>query len=74
MQVVRNVAETAAFLLKDKPNSLKHMINFDPFAEQVLGGTVYQAFLSVTTELPSLEQSFKWYGQETLCGEFYPLG
>ncbi len=46
LQVVRNVSETAEFWLKGQPYSLKNMMNFDPFANQFEGGTVYQAFLS----------------------------
>jgi len=34
------------FWLKGQPYSLYHMLNDDPLAEQFVGGTVYQAFLS----------------------------
>ena len=46
LQVVRNVSESAEFWLKSQPYSLQNMMNFDPLAEQFIGGTVYQAFLS----------------------------
>ncbi|WP_299489353.1 phosphatidylserine decarboxylase family protein, partial [Acaryochloris sp. IP29b_bin.137] len=46
LQAVHNVSETAEFWLKGQPYSLQNMMNFDPLAEQFIGGTVYQAFLS----------------------------
>ena len=46
LQVVRDVSKTAEFWLKGQPYSLQNMMNFDPLAEQFVGGTVYQAFLS----------------------------
>ena len=46
LQVVCNVSQTAEFWLKGQPYSLQNMMNFDPLAEQFVGGTVYQAFLS----------------------------
>lgn len=46
LQAVSNVSDTAEFWLKGQPYSLKNMMNFDPLAEQFVGGTVYQAFLS----------------------------
>jgi len=46
LQVVSNVSDSAPFWLKGQPYSLRNMMNFDPLAEQFIGGTVYQAFLS----------------------------
>ncbi|WP_264325399.1 phosphatidylserine decarboxylase [Romeriopsis navalis] len=46
LQVVCNVSETSEFWLKGQPYALQNMMNFDPLAEQFIGGTVYQAFLS----------------------------
>lgn len=46
LQVVHEVSETAEFWLKGQPYSLQNMMNFDPLAQQFIGGTVYQAFLS----------------------------
>ncbi|SMY33280.1 phosphatidylserine decarboxylase family protein [Photobacterium andalusiense] len=46
LQVVTNVAKSSSFWLKGQPYSLENMMDFDPLAEQFVGGTVYQAFLS----------------------------
>lgn len=46
LQVVKNVSENSEFWLKGQPYSLLNMMNFHPLAEQFIGGTVYQAFLS----------------------------
>lgn len=46
LQVVNDVSETSEFWLKGQPYSLQDMMNCDPLAEQFIGGTVYQAFLS----------------------------
>jgi phosphatidylserine decarboxylase len=46
LQVVENVDENASFWLKGQPYSLSNMMDFDPLAEQFVGGTIYQAFLS----------------------------
>ncbi len=44
LQVVTNVAKSSSFWLKGQPYSLENMMDFDPLAEQFVGGTVYQAF------------------------------
>jgi len=44
--VVKDVALSAKFWLKCQTYSLENMLNFDEFAPQFAGGTVYQAFLS----------------------------
>ncbi|KIX99316.1 uncharacterized protein Z520_04892 [Fonsecaea multimorphosa CBS 102226] len=44
--VQRNVKLHDTFWLKGQSYSLDHMMNNDPRAEQFVGGTVYQAFLS----------------------------
>lgn len=41
-----DVQASAQFWLKSQPYSLLDMMNFDLLAEQFVGGTVYQAFLS----------------------------
>ncbi|HIF9546722.1 TPA: phosphatidylserine decarboxylase family protein [Photobacterium damselae] len=46
LQVVKNVDKSAQFWLKGQPYSLENMMGFDPLAEQFVGGTIYQAFLS----------------------------
>lgn len=46
LQVVENVELNAKFWLKGHPYSLQNMMNFDPLAEQFVGGTVYQAYLN----------------------------
>ncbi len=46
LQVVDNVRETDTFWAKGQPYSLQNIMNFDPLAEQFVGGTIYQAFLS----------------------------
>lgn len=46
LQVVENVELDAKFWLKGHPYSLQNMMNFDPLAEQFIGGTVYQAYLN----------------------------
>ncbi|HIF9197995.1 TPA: phosphatidylserine decarboxylase family protein [Photobacterium damselae] len=46
LQVVKNVEKSAQFWLKGQPYSLENMMGFDPLAEQFVGGTIYQAFLS----------------------------
>ena len=40
------VKKTDKFWLKKQPYSLYDMLDWDPLAEQFIGGTVYQAFLS----------------------------
>lgn len=44
--IAQNVALSDLFWLKGQPYSLENMLNFDEFAPQFAGGTVYQAFLS----------------------------
>ncbi|WP_413516704.1 phophatidylserine decarboxylase associated domain-containing protein [Photobacterium phosphoreum] len=46
LQVVENVELDAKFWLKGHPYSLQNMMNFNPLAEQFIGGTVYQAYLN----------------------------
>ncbi len=46
LQVAKGVKESDTFWLKEQPYSLSNMMDFDPLAEQFVGGTVYQAFLS----------------------------
>ncbi|CAG8794598.1 14942_t:CDS:1 [Dentiscutata erythropus] len=43
---VSNVQLTDNFMGKNQAYSLQNMLDNDPFAEQFVGGTVYQAFLS----------------------------
>ena len=59
--VIANVCESAPYKLakevkwqdqfwvKDQPYSLSHMLDGDPLAEQFVGGTIYQAFLSAAS-------------------------
>ena len=47
-RIARDVKETDRFWLKEQPYSLAHMLNFDGFTSQFVGGTVYQAFLAAT--------------------------
>jgi phosphatidylserine decarboxylase len=44
--VARDVKRTDRFWIKAQPYSLRHMLANDPLAEQFVGGTIYQAFLS----------------------------
>lgn len=46
LQVIENVELDARFWLKGHPYSLQNMMNFDPLANQFIGGTVYQAYLN----------------------------
>lgn len=46
LAIAKDVALSAMFWLKGMPYSLENMLNFDEFAPQFAGGTVYQAFLS----------------------------
>ncbi|CCL99549.1 uncharacterized protein FIBRA_01567 [Fibroporia radiculosa] len=46
LRIRHDVNARDQFWLKGQPYSLYHMLNDDPFAEQFVGGTVYQAFLS----------------------------
>ncbi len=45
-QLATNVQLVDNFWLKGQPYSLRHMLADDPVAEQFVGGTIYQAFLS----------------------------
>jgi phosphatidylserine decarboxylase len=45
-RVATDVEATDTFWLKDMPYSLEHILNYDPLASQLVGGTVYQAILS----------------------------
>ena len=45
-RLARNVKLRDKFWIKDEPYSLYHMFDGDPLAEQFVGGTFYQAFLS----------------------------
>ncbi|KAJ4286150.1 hypothetical protein N0V90_013499 [Kalmusia sp. IMI 367209] len=44
--VARNVKPRDRFWIKGQPYSLVDMLNHDPYYEQFVGGTIYQAFLS----------------------------
>ena len=44
-----NVKWQDPFWIKDQPYSLSHMLDGDPLAQQFVGGTIYQAFLSATS-------------------------
>ena len=45
-QLARDAKLSDRFWIKGQPYSLRHMFADDPIAEQFVGGTVYQAFLS----------------------------
>lgn len=44
--IQQNIQPRDLFWIKSQPYSILHMLNEDPDAEQFIGGTVYQAFLS----------------------------
>lgn len=46
LAIAKNVALDDRFWIKEQPYSLVNMLNFDNYAPQFAGGTVYQAFLS----------------------------
>jgi phosphatidylserine decarboxylase len=46
LTVKQNVALSDTFWIKEQPYSLENMLNWDPYTQQFVGGTVYQAFLS----------------------------
>jgi len=46
LQVKQNVKMSDSFWLKDQSYSLENILNWDEYASQFSGGTVYQAFLS----------------------------
>jgi len=45
-RIARHVKKRDKFWLKGEPYSLAHMLNNDPFTEQFVGGSLWQAFLS----------------------------
>ncbi|KAH0831096.1 Phophatidylserine decarboxylase-domain-containing protein [Lanmaoa asiatica] len=45
-RVATNVRATDEFWLKEMPYSLNHILNYDPLASQLVGGTVFQGILS----------------------------
>lgn len=45
-RIAKNVQKTAKFWIKGQPYSLQHMMAGDPYVDDFVGGTVYQAFLS----------------------------
>ncbi|HKI44410.1 MAG TPA: phosphatidylserine decarboxylase family protein, partial [Balneolales bacterium] len=45
-RVAKDVQLADSFWIKGQPYSLQHMMAMDPIAEQFVGGTIYQAFLS----------------------------
>ena len=47
--VSHHVKQMDKFWVKEQPYSLDYMLNHDPLAEEFVGGTVYQAFLSATS-------------------------
>lgn len=44
--IARNISARDQFWIKGQPYSLMDMLDMDPYHEQFVGGTVYQAFLS----------------------------
>lgn len=46
LAITQNVKLSDSFWLKGQPYSLENMLNWDEYAPQFAGGTVYQAFLS----------------------------
>jgi phosphatidylserine decarboxylase len=45
-RIAKDVKRLDRFWMKAQPYSLEHMMAGDPFVEQFVGGTIYQAFLS----------------------------
>lgn len=45
-KIAHKIKKRDQFWLKDEPYSLFHMLNNDPLAEQFIGGSIWQAFLS----------------------------
>ncbi|CAE6445211.1 unnamed protein product [Rhizoctonia solani] len=45
-RIAIDIKEMDSFWLKGSPYSLCHMLNNDPYVEQFVGGTIYQAYLS----------------------------
>lgn len=48
-KLAKNVKWQDQFWIKDQPYSLSHMMADDALAQQFVGGTIYQAFLSATS-------------------------
>jgi phosphatidylserine decarboxylase len=46
LAIATNVALSDRFWIKEQPYSLVNLLNWDAYAEQFAGGTIYQAFLS----------------------------
>jgi phosphatidylserine decarboxylase len=46
LQLVKDIKFNDKFWLKDQPYSIQDMLDFHPLAHLLIGGTVYQAFLS----------------------------
>ncbi|XP_065903153.1 uncharacterized protein [Dysidea avara] len=47
LRVVKNITKRSRFWIKGQPYNLKFMLGDDPLTDKFVGGTVYQAFLSV---------------------------
>ncbi|KAH9487443.1 L-tryptophan decarboxylase [Psilocybe cubensis] len=47
-KTAKDIQQYDQFWLKDEPYSLYHMLNNDEYAEQFVGGSIWQAFLSAT--------------------------
>jgi phosphatidylserine decarboxylase len=45
-KIAKNIKKRDKFWIKGQPYSLDHLMAGDPFVEQFVGGTIYQAFLS----------------------------
>ncbi|PPQ91232.1 hypothetical protein CVT25_000087 [Psilocybe cyanescens] len=45
-KIAHNIKKRDAFWLKGEPYSLFHMLDYDPLAEQFIGGTICQGFLT----------------------------
>lgn len=45
-RIATNIKKRDKFWIKGQPYSLEHLMAGDPFVEQFVGGTIYQAFLS----------------------------
>jgi phosphatidylserine decarboxylase len=48
-KLAKDVKWQDPFWIKDQPYSLSHMMDGDPLAQQFVGGTIYQAFLSAAS-------------------------
>ncbi len=48
-KIAENVQRQDEFWIKGQPYSLEHMLDGDPWLDQFVGGTVYQAFLSASS-------------------------